>query len=101
MEALLPAYKAVGDHRYRETSGLYEDFVPCDVFEHRPGRTVLDVDNLHHAYRRPEFLQGHYVVFHRGPSATADIEGVLIHGAQGVRTLTVLPLPRAARPPNH
>jgi hypothetical protein len=51
--------------------------------------------------RRPEFLQGHYVVFHTGPSATADIEGVLIHGAQGVRTFTVLPLARAAIPPNH
>jgi itaconyl-CoA hydratase len=48
METLLPAYKAVGDHRYRETSGLYyEDFVPGDVFEHRPGRTVLDVDNTY------------------------------------------------------
>jgi L-lactate dehydrogenase complex protein LldG len=55
------------------------------------------VANLHHAYRRPEFMQGNYVVFHTGPSATADIEGVLIHGAQGVRTLTVLPLARAAR----
>jgi L-lactate dehydrogenase complex protein LldG len=59
------------------------------------------VVNLHHAYRRPEFLQGHYVVFHTGPSATADIEGVLIHGAQGVRTLSVVPLARAARPSNH
>jgi L-lactate dehydrogenase complex protein LldG len=57
-----------------------------------PGDIVV---NLHHAYRRPEFLQGHYAVFHTGPSATADIEGVLIHGAQGVRSLTVLPLPRA------
>jgi itaconyl-CoA hydratase len=48
METILPAYKAVGDHRYRETSGLYyEDFVPDDVFEHRPGRTVLDVDNTY------------------------------------------------------
>jgi L-lactate dehydrogenase complex protein LldG len=59
------------------------------------------VVNLHHAYRRPEFLQGHYVVFHTGPSATADIEGVLIHGAQGVRTLTVLPLARATKLSNH
>src|ERR1700692_3479864 len=43
METILPAYKAVGERRYRETSGLYwEDFVPGDVFEHRPGRTVLD-----------------------------------------------------------
>jgi itaconyl-CoA hydratase len=46
MEQLLSAYKAVGERRYRETSGLYyEDFEPGDVFEHRPGRTVLDVDN--------------------------------------------------------
>jgi L-lactate utilization protein LutC len=41
------------------------------------------VVNLHHAYRRPEFREGHYASFHTGPSATADIEGVLIHGAQG------------------
>jgi len=54
------------------------------------------VVNLHHAYRRPEFRQGHYATFHTGPSATADIEGVLIHGAQGVRSLTVMPVPRPA-----
>jgi L-lactate dehydrogenase complex protein LldG len=53
------------------------------------------VANLHHAYRRPEFRDGHYAVFHTGPSATADIEGVLIHGAQGVRSLSVLPIARA------
>src|SRR5471030_1508654 len=47
MEAILPAYKTVGSRRYRETSGLYfEDFEPGDVFEHRPGRTVLDADNV-------------------------------------------------------
>jgi L-lactate dehydrogenase complex protein LldG len=51
--------------------------------------------NLHHAYRRPEFRQERYAAFHTGPSATADIEGVLIHGAQGVRSLSVLPLARA------
>jgi L-lactate dehydrogenase complex protein LldG len=54
------------------------------------------VVNLHHAYRRAEFRDGHYASFHTGPSATADIEGVLIHGAQGVRSLTVLPLARDA-----
>jgi L-lactate dehydrogenase complex protein LldG len=54
------------------------------------------VINLHHAYRRPEFREGHYAAFHTGPSATADIEGVLIHGAQGVRSLSVLPIARAA-----
>jgi L-lactate dehydrogenase complex protein LldG len=52
------------------------------------------VVNLHHAYRRPEFRNRHYASFHTGPSATADIEGVLIHGAQGVRSLSVLPSPR-------
>lgn len=50
------------------------------------------VINIHHAYRRPEWRQSHYAVFQTGPSATADIEGVLIHGAQGVRSLSVLPL---------
>ena len=52
------------------------------------------VVNLHHAYNRPEFASAGYLVFHTGPSATADIEGVLIHGAQGVRSLSILPLAR-------
>jgi L-lactate dehydrogenase complex protein LldG len=51
--------------------------------------------NIHHAYRRSEFRERSYASLHTGPSATADIEGVLIHGAQGVRSLSVLPLPRA------
>jgi L-lactate dehydrogenase complex protein LldG len=57
------------------------------------------VVNLHHAYRRLEFRDRHYASFHTGPSATADIEGVLIHGAQGVRSLSVLPLARSAGRP--
>jgi itaconyl-CoA hydratase len=33
--------------RYRETSGLYfEDFEVGDVFEHRPGRTITNTDNI-------------------------------------------------------
>jgi L-lactate dehydrogenase complex protein LldG len=59
------------------------------------------VVNLHHAYRRPEFRDRHYASFHTGPSATADIEGVLIHGAQGVRSLSVLPVARATTNPTH
>jgi L-lactate dehydrogenase complex protein LldG len=59
------------------------------------------VANLHHAYRRPEFRDRRYASFHTGPSATADIEGVLIHGAQGVRSLSVLPIARAARNLSH
>ena len=53
------------------------------------------VVNLHHAYRRPELRKRNYAAFHTGPSATADIEGVLIHGAQGVRSLSVVPIERA------
>ena len=55
------------------------------------------VVNMHHAYRRPDFHTSHYASFHTGPSATADIEGVLIHGAQGVRSLTVVLVPRGGR----
>lgn len=54
------------------------------------------VPNVQAAYRRPEFGRSAYAVLRTGPSATADIEGVLIHGAQGVRSLTVLLLPRDA-----
>ena len=47
MTESLTAYKSVGERRFRETSGLYfEDFEPGDVYEHRPGRTVLDADNV-------------------------------------------------------
>jgi len=56
------------------------------------------VGNLHHAYRDPRFKTARYAVLVTGPSATADIEGVLIHGAQGVRSLTVLLVPRPAKP---
>jgi L-lactate dehydrogenase complex protein LldG len=52
------------------------------------------VGNLHHAYHRNEFFAANYAVLMSGPSATADIEGVLIRGAQGVRSLTVIPVPR-------
>jgi L-lactate dehydrogenase complex protein LldG len=42
------------------------------------------------AYLRPDFAQARYVSLMTGPSATADIEGVMIRGAQGVRSLTVV-----------
>ena len=61
MENILAAYKTVGERRYRETSGLYwEDFVPGDVFEHRPGRTVLDVDNTYFTLLTLNIQQVHF-----------------------------------------
>jgi L-lactate dehydrogenase complex protein LldG len=50
------------------------------------------VTDLHDAYRYPGFREARYAVLMTGPSATADIEGVLIRGAQGIRTLTVIPI---------
>ena len=61
MDTILPAYKPVGERRYRETSGLYwEDFEPGDVFEHRPGRTVLDVDNVYFTLLTMNTQQVHF-----------------------------------------
>ncbi len=61
MENVIPAYKAIGDRRFRETSGLYwEDFVPGDVFEHRPGRTVLDTDNVYFTLLTLNVQQVHF-----------------------------------------
>lgn len=54
------------------------------------------VPNLHDAYRHAGFREARYSVLMTGPSATADIEGVLIRGAQGIRTLTVVPIPAPA-----
>ena len=52
------------------------------------------VSDLHAAYARDDFTSVHYAVLMSGPSATADIEGILIRGAQGVRSLHVLACPQ-------
>lgn len=39
--------KQIGPQRYRETFGRhYEDFEIGDVYEHRPGRTITQTDNI-------------------------------------------------------
>ena len=48
------------------------------------------VPGMHDAYACRAEFESAYGVFMTGPSATADIEGVLIHGAQGIRSLTVV-----------
>lgn len=38
----------VSPGRFRETFGRYfEDFEPGHIYEHRPGRTITDTDNVH------------------------------------------------------
>jgi len=44
---------------------------------------------MHAAYGRVELNECSYGCFIVGPSATADIEGVLVHGAQGPRSLSL------------
>jgi len=47
MKKLASMYKKVGSKRYRETYGLYyEELEIGDVFEHRPGRTLTETDNI-------------------------------------------------------
>lgn len=37
----------IGENRYRETFGRhYEDFKVGDIYEHRPGRTITETDNI-------------------------------------------------------
>jgi L-lactate dehydrogenase complex protein LldG len=49
------------------------------------------VATLHDGYADARVAAARYAIFMTGPSATADIEGVLIHGAQGIRSLVLLP----------
>jgi len=45
---------------------------------------------MHDAYGQIDLTASSYGVFMAGPSATGDIEGVIIHGAQGARSMTIL-----------
>jgi itaconyl-CoA hydratase len=39
--------RPVGPNRYRESHGrYYEEFLVGDVYEHRPGRTITEADNI-------------------------------------------------------
>jgi acyl dehydratase len=43
----MQSHEQVGQQRYRESFGrYYEDFVIGDVYEHRPGRTITETDNI-------------------------------------------------------
>jgi len=48
------------------------------------------VPNMHAAYQRVRLNETAYGCFMMGPSATADVEATLVHGAQGARSLNLL-----------
>jgi L-lactate dehydrogenase complex protein LldG len=50
--------------------------------------------DMHEAYRRVRLNETAYGCFMMGPSATADVEATLVHGAQAARSLNVFFLPR-------
>lgn len=44
---MVGAVKQTGEQRYRESFGrFFEDFQVGDVYEHRPGRTISQTDNI-------------------------------------------------------
>jgi itaconyl-CoA hydratase len=44
---MVQVVKQVGEKRFRETFGrFYEDFNVGDIYEHRPGRTITETDNI-------------------------------------------------------
>ncbi|MFA8300924.1 MAG: MaoC/PaaZ C-terminal domain-containing protein [Hyphomicrobiales bacterium] len=54
-------YKQIGTNRYREDQGLfYEEFNVGDIFEHRPGRTITDNDNIWFTLLTMNTAQGHF-----------------------------------------
>jgi itaconyl-CoA hydratase len=43
----MQSHEQVGHQRYRESFGrYYDDFIIGDVYEHRPGRTITETDNI-------------------------------------------------------
>lgn len=58
------------------------------------------VDTVQGAYEQIDLAASPYGVLMAGPSATADIEGVIVHGAQGARSLTVLLVAQGHLPPD-
>jgi itaconyl-CoA hydratase len=43
----MQTHEQIGPQRYRESFGRYfDDFTVGDVYEHRPGRTITETDNI-------------------------------------------------------
>ena len=59
-----------------------------------PEQIVADTHESYHRVRLDETAFGCFMM---GPSATADVEATLVHGAQGARSLNVFFLPASGR----
>jgi L-lactate dehydrogenase complex protein LldG len=59
-----------------------------------PGQIV---ENIHQAYEHPYFKVRPYSLLMTGPSGSADIAGITVHPALGVKTLTVILSPDPKR----
>jgi L-lactate dehydrogenase complex protein LldG len=57
------------------------------------------VANIHDVYEHPHFKQRPYSLLMTGPSGSGDIGGVVVHPAQGAKTLSILfsPAPNAGK----
>ncbi|AET92950.1 MULTISPECIES: MaoC family dehydratase [Caballeronia] len=59
----------VGEQRYRASYGRYlEDFTVGDIYEHRPGRTITDADNIQFSLLTMNFHPMHCDAHHASKS---------------------------------
>jgi acyl dehydratase len=59
----------VGKQRYRASYGRYlEDFTVGDIYEHRPGRTITDADNIQFSLLTMNFHPMHCDAHHASKS---------------------------------
>ena len=71
--------KEVGPNRYRESYGRYlEDFKVGDVYEHRPGRTITESDNVWFTLLT---MNQHPIHFDKAYAAKSEFKKPLVNSA--------------------
>jgi itaconyl-CoA hydratase len=69
--------REVGKQRYRESYGRYfEEFAVGDVYEHRPGRTITETDNIHFTLLT---MNQHPIHFDRAYAAKSEFGQPLVN----------------------
>ena len=69
--------REVGKQRYRESYGRYfEEFTVGDVYEHRPGRTITETDNIHFTLLT---MNKHPIHFDRAYAAKSEFGKPLVN----------------------